>query len=197
VRSRCPHSLRERHDATGSIATRCGLRERPPRSFARYASRFPGGLSRGFFQGSEAGARRKCVLNQDGRCRHVHGSRACANVTVRCVCFHQGFIMHRCVHTVSLKRVMMKGFAIVTGLTQISVAMTTERRDPRVEGCRAWRRRRAGAGGAECGVRRRQADARIDAARRLPARASLHITPIKTLDCETAVAKPTFIFRLL
>ncbi|KAL4709861.1 hypothetical protein ACJJTC_003824 [Scirpophaga incertulas] len=41
ARSRCPHSLRERHNATGSIATRCGLRERPPRSFASYTSSVP------------------------------------------------------------------------------------------------------------------------------------------------------------
>lgn len=69
----------------------------------------------------------------------------------------------------------------------------------RGRGCVA--RSAAGQERSGVGARRRQAGARIDAEgaqrRRAADRGSLRAGPIKTLDCETAVAKPTFIFTPL
>lgn len=78
--SRCPHSLRGRHDATGSIAARGGLRGRTPRCSYHDALLDPYGLYRAFKTSFEAGARRKCVLGQDGRSHHVRLRRACAKL---------------------------------------------------------------------------------------------------------------------
>lgn len=170
---------------TRSIAARCGLSERP-RIFARVASFVPVCLS--WFCFGLRGWGEAKVRPQP---RWLLSS--CPRVARLRVWHCAMFVFTRSVYRIgpgALRRAASAGRG--AGVREL-VARRSRREQARGPP--------SGRSGAECaGPRRRQTAARIDAPRAAtapPARRSLHYGPIKTLDCETAVAKPTFIFTLL